>query len=216
MQEEEAKKYHGLRLVNLIQDASHENGETRITPNDKFANYIGLCSPLQIPQEIYSIKDSLTYDIALYLYGLVRQNKQNTFKIKMETLYNTIRQIPRYEDIKNWKYQEKLYQPIEKSFDLLQDMQIMSINFENTEYINKNRSYDFNKWLDTNLVVKVLKEPDYQGLRDSREHYRQLAKGNEERALKKAIEKKIIKENQDKIDKAVDETYKQITLNDKK
>lgn len=158
----------------------------------------------------------MTYDIALYLYGLVRQNKQNTFKIKMETLYNTIRQIPRYEDIKNWKYQEKLYQPIEKSFDLLQDMQIMSINFENTEYINKNKSYDFNKWLDTNLVVKVLKEPDYQGLRDSREHYRQLAKGNEERALKKAIEKKIIKENQDIIDKAVDETYKQITLNDKK
>lgn len=154
----------------------------------------------------------MTYDIALYLYGLVRQNKQNTFKIKMETLYNTIRQIPRYEDIKNWKYQEKLYQPIEKSFDLLQDMKIMSINFENTEYINKNKSYDFNKWLETNLIIKVLKEPSYKELRENREHYRQLAKGNEEKVIKKAIEKKIIKENQDKIDKAVNETYQQMTL----
>ena len=36
-----------------------------------------------------------------------------------------------------------------------------------------------------------------------------MAKGNEERAIKKAIEKKIIKENQDKIDKAVNETWQQ-------
>lgn len=212
MQEEEAKKYHGLRLVNLIQDARHENGETSITFNDRFSNYIGLCSPLQIPNEIYTIKQPLTYDIALYLYGQVRQKENNTFKINVGTLYDTIRQIPRYENVRNRNYQREIYQPIEKSFELLEEMKLISINYENTNFIGKNKSYDFNKWLDTNLIIKVLKAPNYKELRESREHYRQLARSNDERVIKKNIEKKILKENQDKIDKAVDEAYKQITI----
>ena len=202
----------GLRLVNLIQDAAHINGETQITFNDKFATYIGLCSPLQIPNEIYTIKDPLSYDIALYLYGQVRQKESNTFKIKVGTLYNTIRQIPRYENVKGRNYQREIYQPLEKTFELLEDMKLISINYEDTNYITENKTYDFNKWIDTNLVIKVLKEPDLQALRDNRNHYRQLAKGNEEKVIKKAIEKKIIKENQDKIDKAVNETWQQIQI----
>lgn len=199
----------GLRLVNLIQDASHENGETQITFNDKFATYIGLCSPLQIPEEIYTIKDALSYDIALYLYGQVRQKESNTFKIKVGTLYNTIRQIPRYENVKGRNYQREIYQPLEKTFELLEEMKLISINYEDTNFIAKNKAYDFQKWIDTNLIIKVLKEPNLKALRENRNHYRQMAKGNEERAIKKAIEKKIIKENQDKIDKAVNETWQQ-------
>lgn len=202
----------GLRLVNLIQDASHENGETRITPNEKFANYIGLCSPLQIPFEIYTIKDSLTYDIALYFYGLVRQKKENLFPIKVETIYNTIKQIPRYEYVTKRNYQREIYQPIERTFDLLREMQLIDINYENTNFINGKGAYDFKKWLDTTLIVKIIKEPDYEGLRQTREHYKQLERTNKEKAIKKAIEKKIISDNKDKIEKAVNETYQQMTF----
>lgn len=215
MQDKEVRRYHGLRLVNLVQDARHENGETSITFNDNFSNYIGLCSPLQIPNEIYKIKNALTYDIALYLYGQVRQKESNIFKINVGTLYDTIRQIPRYESVTNRNYQREIYQPIEKSFELLEDMKLISINYEDTNFIAKNKSYDFNKWLDTNLIIKILKAPNYRELRENREHYRQLARGNEEKVIKRTIEKKIIKENQDKIDKAVNEAYKQITIDDK-
>ena len=122
---------------------------------------------------------------------------------------NTIRQIPRYENVKGRNYQREIYQPLEKTFELLEKMKLISINYEDTNFIAKNKAYDFQKWIDTNLIIKVLKEPDLKALRENRNHYRQMAKGNEERAIKKAIEKKIIKENQDKIDKAVNETWQQ-------
>lgn len=171
-----------LALVNLIQDAVHRNGITQITFNDKFTRYISLCNVLQAPKELYQVKDALTFDLILYLYGQVREKKTNKFKIKMQTIYDTIKQIPRYENVKGRNYSREIYQPIEKAFEMLGkgkgNFNIATINYENTDFINDKDKYDFNKWLNTNLVIEIIKEPDLQALRDARQKYKRLAEKN--------------------------------------
>lgn len=171
-----------LALVNLIQDAQHRNGITQITFNDKFTNYISLCNVVQAPKELYQVRDALTFDLILYLYGQVREKKTNKFKIKMQTVYDTIKKIPRYENVKGRNYARDIYQPIEKAFEILGkgkgNFNIVNINYENTDFIKANNNYDFNKWLNTNLVVEIIKEPNYESLRDAREKYKKLAEKN--------------------------------------
>ncbi len=171
-----------LALVNLIQDAVHVNGVTQITFNDKFTRYISLCNVLQAPKELYQVKDALTFDLILYLYGQVREKKTNKFKIKMQTIYDTIKQIPRYENVKGRNYSREIYQPIEKAFEMLGkgkgNFNIATINYENTDFINDKDKYDFNKWLNTNLVIEIIKEPNLQTLRDARQKYQRLAEKN--------------------------------------
>lgn len=171
-----------LALVNLIQDAVHRNGITQITFNDKFTRYISLCNVLQAPKELYQVKDALTFDLILYLYGQVREKKTNKFKIKMQTIYDTIKQIPRYENVKGRNYAREIYQPIEKAFETLGkgkgNFNIANINYENTDFIKANNTYDFNKWLNTNLVIEIIKEPSLQTLRDARQKYKRLAEKN--------------------------------------
>lgn len=171
-----------LYVVNLIQDAVHVNGVTQITFNDNFTRYISLCNVLQTPKELYQVKDALTFDLILYLYGQVREKKTNEFKIKMQTIYDTIKQIPRYENVKGRNYSREIYQPIEKAFELLGkgvgNFNMAIINYENTDFINGKNNYDFNKWLNTNIIIKIIKEPNLQALRDARQKYKTLAKKN--------------------------------------
>lgn len=171
-----------LALVNLIQDAVHINGVTQITFNDKFTRYISLCNVLQAPKELYQVKDALTFDLILYLYGQVREKKTNKFKIKMQTIYDTIKQIPRYENVKGRNYAREIYQPIEKAFEILGkgkgNFNIANINYENTDFIKANNNYDFEKWLNTNLVIEIIKEPNLEALRDARQKYKRLAEKN--------------------------------------
>lgn len=191
----EKQEIPNLAFINLIQDAFHVDGITQVTLNDKFAQHIALCSVLQTPKELYAVKDALTFDLILYLYGQVRQKKSNKFKIKIRTIYDTIKQIKRYEHIKGRTYQRDIYQPFEDAMRYLgkgtmenrrkeakqktkQCLGIANVNYENTDFIKSNGQYDFDKWLDTNLNVEILKAPILKGLRDSREHYKQLAEKN--------------------------------------
>lgn len=180
-----------LALVNLIQDAVHVNGVTQITFNDKFTQYISLCNVLQTPKELYQVKDALTFDLILYLYGQVREKQTNKFKIKMQTIYDTIKQIPRYENVKGRNYSREIYQPIrdamdylgkgkedEKTHKFIKGLNIANIEYENTNYINAKGQYDFNKWLNTNIVIEITKEPNLQTLRDARKKYKRLAEKN--------------------------------------
>jgi len=184
----EKQEIPNLALINLIQDAVHEDGITQVTFNDKFAQHIALCSVLQTPKELYAVKDALTFDLILYLYGQVRQKKGNRFKIKIRTIYDTIKQIKRYEHVKGRNYQRDIYQPFEDAMKYLgkgtienrrkiikQGLGIANVNYENTDFIKDNGQYEFNKWLDTNLNVEIIKAPILKSLRDSREHYKQLA-----------------------------------------
>ena len=188
----EKQEIPNLILVNLIQDAEHTNGETSVTFNDKFAQHIVLCNVLQVPEEIYKIKDALSFDIILYLYGQIRQKESNIFKIKVQTIYDTIRQIPRYEEVKGRNYQRDIYQPFEDAIKYLgkgtienrkgttkQGLEIANINYENTYFIKSNGQYDFDKWLDTNLNVEIIKAPNLKGLRNSRDHYKLLSEKKE-------------------------------------
>lgn len=187
----EKQEIPNLALINLIQDAVHEDGITQVTFNDKFAQHIALCSVLQTPKELYAVKDALTFDLILYLYGQVRQKKGNRFKIKIRTIYDTIKQIKRYEHVKGRNYQRDIYQPFEDAMKYLgkgtienrrkiikQGLGIANVNYENTDFIKDNGQYEFNKWLDTNLNVEIIKAPILKSLRDSREHYKQLAEKN--------------------------------------
>jgi len=187
----EKQEIPNLALINLIQDAVHVDGITQVTFNDKFAQHIALCSVLQTPKELYAVKDALTFDLILYLYGQVRQKKGNRFKIKIQTIYDTIKQIKRYEHVKGRNYQRDIYQPFEDAMKYLgkgtienrkgttkQGLGIANVNYENTDFIKSNGQYDFDKWLNTNLDVEIIKAPNLRGLRDSREHYKQLAEKN--------------------------------------
>ena len=179
-----------LAVVNLVQDAFHTNGISYITFNEKYSKFISLCNVLQTPYQIYQVKDALTFDLILYLYGQVREKEGNKFKIKVQTIYDTIKQIPRYEDVKGRNYAREIYQPLREAMDFLgknfedkkgnlkKGLNIINIDYENTNFINSNGKYDFNKWLQTNLVIEFIQEPDLKGLRASREKHKKLAEKN--------------------------------------
>lgn len=179
-----------LAVVNLVQDAFHTSGISYITFNEKYSKFISLCSVVQTPYQIYQVKDALTFDLILYLYGQVREKKSNKFKIKVQTIYDTIKQIPRYEDVKGRNYAREIYQPLREAMDYLgkdfedkkgnlkKGLNIINIDYENTDYIKSNGKYDFNKWLQTNLVVEFIQEPNLKTLRDSREKHKKLAEKN--------------------------------------
>ena len=102
----------------------------------------------------------------------------------------------RYEDVRdnmNRKYQERIYKPFEDNIEYLNSFATFSINFENTDYYNSNDSIDFEKWLDTNMIITWKIDPNYEQLEAGREEARKKAQKKKRQKAKQQAKAEVNK-----------------------
>ena len=96
--------------------------------------------------------------------------------------------IPRYEDVRdnmNRKYQERIYKPFEDNIEYLNSFATFNIEFENTDYFTSKDNIDFEKWLDTNMIITWKIQPNYEELEAGRDEARKKAQKKKRKAQKK-------------------------------
>lgn len=100
--------------------------------------------------------------------------------------------IPRYEDVRdkmNRKYQEKIYKPFEDNIEYLNSFKTFNIKYENTNYFTSKDNIDFEKWLDTNMIITWNIDPNYNELEAGRNEARKKAQKKKKQRQKKETNK---------------------------
>lgn len=192
-------KLDSFEKVNIIEAVKHEKGTSYLLFGQMYAYYLAQWGFTQYPKELLKTNDKkyqLAFDIGSYICEMKYQGRT---RIKIKSIYERVTSIPRYEDVRdnmNRKYQERIYKPFDENIEYLNSFATFNINYENTDYFNDKDQIDFDKWLNTTMIVKWNIEPNYKGLEKGRD----IAK---KRAEKK--KKEYQKKNPDKNKKQEDE-----------
>lgn len=171
-------KLDSFEKVNIIEAVRHANGVSTIIFGQLYTYYVSQWGFTQYPIELLKTDDkkySLAFDIGSYFAEMKRENRH---RIKIKSVYERVTAIPRYEDVRdkmNRKYAEKIYKPFEDTIEYLNNFTTFGVDYESTDYIKANGSYDFDKWLNTILKVSWKAEPNYTRLEAGREEARKEA-----------------------------------------
>lgn len=182
--------------VNIIESVSHRNGTSYLLFGQLYAHYLSQWGFTQYPLELLSTDDrkyKLAFDIGSYISEMRFYNRT---KVKIRSIYERVTAIPRYEDVRdnmNRKYQERIYKPFEDNIEYLNSFATFSINFENTDYYNSNDSIDFEKWLDTNMIITWKIDPNYEQLEAGREEARKKAQKKKRQKAKQQAKAEVNK-----------------------
>lgn len=186
-------KLESFEKVNIIEAVKHEKGVSYLLFSQLYSYYLSQWGFTQYPKELLKTNDKeyqLAFDIGSYICEMMYQNRT---KIKIKSIYERVTSIPRYEDVRdkqNRKYQEKIYKPFEDNIEYLNTFDTFHIDFENTDYINNKDKIDFDKWLDTNLIVTWNIKPNYTNLEKGREKQQKKIDRAKQRNLEKELKNK--------------------------
>lgn len=165
--------------------------------DNKYAYIISIHNFFQLPKKYKKINDNTypyAYPLAKYINELYRNNRN---KITFKTLYNKIKKIPRIEDVRKHQNSitQKIYEPLQKHFNILNSIGDFIIQFENEDFllINSNKNINFEKMLETNIIINWLNPPDYGKIANTKEKIRNKIIKERERAYLNASNKKQIK-----------------------
>lgn len=164
--------------VNIIESVSHRNGTSYLLFGQLYAHYLSQWGFTQYPLELLSTDDrkyKLAFDIGSYISEMRYYNRT---KVKIRSIYERVTAIPRYEDVRdnmNRKYQERIYKPFEDNIEYLNSFATFNIEFENTDYFTSKDNIDFEKWLDTNMIITWKIDPNYNELEAGRDEARKKA-----------------------------------------
>lgn len=186
-------KLESFEKVNIIEAVKHEKGVSYLLFSQLYSYYLSQWGFTQYPKELLKTNDKkyqLAFDIGSYICEMMYQNRT---KIKIKSIYERVTSIPRYEDVRdkqNRKYQEKIYKPFEDNIEYLNTFDTFHIDFENTDYINNKDKIDFDKWLDTNLIVTWNIKPNYTNLEKGRKKQQKKIEKAKQRNLEKELKNK--------------------------
>lgn len=172
-------KLDSFEKVNIIEAVKHNNGTSYLLFGSLYSYYVTQWGFTQYPIELLGTDDrkyKLAFDIGSYIAELKFHNRT---RVKVKSIYERVTAIPRYEDVRDnmhRKYQEKIFKPFEDNIEYLNTFATFSIDYENTDYIKANGQYDFDKWLDTTMIINWKCEPNYAGLEAGREKAKKKAK----------------------------------------
>lgn len=174
--------------VNIIESVSHRNGTSYLLFGQLYAHYLSQWGFTQYPLELLSTDDrkyKLAFDIGSYISEMRYYNRT---KVKIRSIYERVTAIPRYEDVRdnmNRKYQERIYKPFEDNIEYLNSFATFNIEFENTDYFTLKDNIDFEKWLDTNMIITWKIDPNYNELEAGRNEARKKAQKKKRMSQKK-------------------------------
>lgn len=187
-----SRNQESFAKVNIVEAVKREKGASYILFGQLYAYYVAQWGYTQFPLELLQTDDKnyrLAFDIGTYIAEMKYYNRN---EFTMKSLYERVTAIPRYEDVKtkmHSKYFEKIYSPVERALDYLNNfIKTFSISYS-TDYIKDNGSYDFDKWLDTMIHIEWNIQPNYAGLEAGREKGRKEAKKKKNKKNKDANKK---------------------------
>lgn len=178
--------------VNIIESVSHRNGTSYLLFGQLYAHYLSQWGFTQYPLELLSTDDrkyKLAFDIGSYISEMRYYNRT---KVKIRSIYERVTAILRYEDVRdnmNRKYQERIYKPFEDNIEYLNSFATFNIEFENTDYFTSKDNIDFEKWLDTNMIITWNIDPNYNELEAGRNEARKKAQKKKKQRQKKETNK---------------------------
>ena len=139
--------------------------------DNKYAYNLASHNFFQLPKKYRKISDNsfqYAYPLSKYVFELCRHNNN---KITFRTLYGQIKKIPRIEEIKKQRGSptQKIYEPLIKHFHELNNIGDFSISFENEDFmlLDAKRNIDFDKMLDTNIIIKWKNKPNYDNIQSN-------------------------------------------------
>lgn len=176
--------FESMRMVS----SSGYNAETDIIEvnfDNKYAYSLATHQFFQLPKKYRQINDNTfqyAYPLAKYIYELCRQSR---YEITFNSLYNQIKKIPRIEDVRKQRgsITQKIYEPLMKHFEELNEKEDFTIGFENEDFIlvdNTKKNIDFEKMLNTKILIKWKNKPDYNNLEKVKEKQRKLIEAKKE------------------------------------
>ena len=150
----------------------------------------------QLPKKYRQISDNAfqyAYPLSKYIFELCRQKR---YKIKFKTLYDQIKKIPRIEDIRKTHQSptQKIYEPLIKHFNELNAKEDFTINFENEDFmlIDAKKNIDFDKMLETNIIITWKNKPDYTNLDTTKKKYQEKIINERAKLIAKAMNRKAL------------------------
>lgn len=178
--------FESLRVVS----SSKYHSDTDIIEvhfDDSYAYKLATHNYFQLPKKYRNINDNsypYAYHLAKYIFELGYYNKS---KITFKTLYEKIKKIPRIEELQKKRNSptQKIYEPLIKVFNVLNEQGDFNITFENYNFLlqnNSRKNLDFNTMLNTNIIINWINKPNYANKDKTKESY------------KKKIEKERIKQ----------------------
>ena len=180
--------YTDFESIRIISSSCYHEESDLIEVNfdNKYAYMLATHKFFQLPKKYRQISDNsfqYAYPMGKYIFELCRHNNN---KITFKSLYERIKKIPRIEEIKKQRGSptQKIYEPLIKHFNELNKCGDFTISFENEDFLltnNTKKNIDFDKMLETNIIIKWHNKPNYEKAQNE--------------AMKKKREK-IIKERQ--------------------
>ncbi len=184
------KNQDNFTKVHLVEAIKHEKGVSYLLFGQVYANYLAKWGFTQYPKALLKTNDKqyqLAFDIGSYICEMRYQNR-NVVKIK--SIYNRVTSIRRYEDVRdngNRAYQKLIYKPFDENIQYLNSLSLFNIEYENSDFLNSKNETDFEKWLDTNMIITWYadSEPNYERLEEGREENRKKAEKEKKKRSKK-------------------------------
>jgi hypothetical protein len=108
-----------MEFLSIITDTSYSNGKIKVEFSKKFAR--SLKYYMFLPRQVFEIDDKKhphAYNLICYWYEQARINKKRKLHLKIESNLERIT-LPSKNEVKNWKYEEKIIKPFENTLDFL-------------------------------------------------------------------------------------------------
>lgn len=161
--------YTDFESIRIISSSCYHEESDLIEVNfdNKYAYMLATHKFFQLPKKYRQISDNsfqYAYPLGKYIFELCRHNNN---KITFKSLYERIKKIPRIEEIKKQRGSptQKIYEPIIKHFNELNKCGDFTISFENEDFLltnNAKKNIDFDKMLETNIIIKWHNKPNYE------------------------------------------------------
>lgn len=189
--------YTDFASTRIISSSEYHESTDLLEVNfdNKYAFNLATHKFFQLPKKYRQINDNAfqyAYPLSKYIFELCRQNR---YKIKFKTLYEQIKKIPRIEDIRKTHQSptQKIYEPLIKHFNELNAKEDFTINFENEDFmlIDAKKNIDFDKMLETNIIIKWKNKPNYESIDKTKKKYQEKIINERVKMMAKAMQKEL-------------------------
>lgn len=136
----------------IVTNSKYEEGTGKITVNFNSEFGRSLKYFMYLPKKAFSIDDKKyphAYSLICYWYEKATIDKDNKIRLRIQSNLDRI-DLPKKEDIKNWKYEQFLIKPFENTIDYL------STNFEiDARFENENGYKTIDEFLNGYILVEI-------------------------------------------------------------
>ena len=189
--------YTDFESIRIISSSKYHESTDLLEVNfdNKYAYNLAVHKFFQLPKKYRQISDNsfqYAYPLAKYVFELCRHNKH---KITFKSLYEQNKKIPRIEDIKKQRGSptQRIYEPLIKHFNELNEKEDFTINFENEDFMlsDTKKNIDFDKMLETNIIIKWKNKPNYESIDKTKKKYQEKIINERAKMIAKAMQKEL-------------------------